>query len=133
MAASDSTPRPRRRRVWALVVTAVVVVLVVVATVWWGLVRARPVPWGEVEVDGDVVRVRYVAGECDRGARLDVEESETEVVLTVQVRGWSLSCSDVGVPSTVRATLDAPVGDRTVVDGACRLPEYEAYLACSDD
>ncbi|GGD19377.1 hypothetical protein GCM10007231_18150 [Nocardioides daphniae] len=113
-------------------VVAATLALVVAALTWWALFRSEPTPWGEVEVDGNRVSVRYVGGECDRSARLDVEETDTEVVLTVQVKRGSLSCSDVGVPRTVRARLEAPVGDREVVDGACRLEKYASYLACSD-
>jgi hypothetical protein len=75
--------------------------------------------------------VHYVGGECDRSANLEVEEGADEVVVTVMVSGWALSCSDVGVPRELRTTLRAPLGGRTVVDGACRQAKYAQHLACS--
>lgn len=39
-------------------------------------------------------------------------------------------CSDVGVRYEIEVHLDAPLGDRVLVDGACELPEYNGYLGC---
>ena len=41
-------------------------------------------------------------------------------------------CNDVGVPYEVEAVLDAPLGDRTLVDGACRDPDLAQRPACQD-
>lgn len=116
-----------------MLAVGVLTLALVGALAWWVLVRTEPRPWGTVDVEGDVVRVHYVGGECDRGERLEVEETATEVVLTVRLRAWEMSCSDVGVPRTLSATLDSPVGEREVVDGACREPEHATSMACSDD
>ncbi|MBE7323148.1 hypothetical protein IEQ44_00595 [Nocardioides sp. Y6] len=124
--------RGRRRAPAALIVTALVVLATIVLLVWWVLGRSQATPWGKVEAEGRHVVVHYVGGECDRSASLHVEEGPREVVLTVEVVGWALSCSDVGVPRTLRATLDEPLGDREVVDGACRRSENATHLACAN-
>lgn len=120
-----------RRALWAVGVTAAVVVATMVLLVWWVLARSQPTPWAELETEGNELVVHYIGGECDRSASLEVEESPEEVVVTVRVVGWALSCSDVGVPRTLRTTLDAPVGERTLVDGACQEARYAQYIACS--
>lgn len=114
-----------------MVLAALVVLAATVLLLWWGLTRSEPTPWGEVEVDGTHLVVHYVGGECDRSATLEVEEDADEVVVTVMVSDWALSCSDVGVPRRLDGTLEAPVGGRDVVDGACRRAEYAEHLACS--
>lgn len=121
----------RRRHIWTLAFVGVVVLVTIVVLVGWSLSRSEPTPWGEVEVDGTELVVRYVGGECDRGATLEVEETPDEVVVTVLVSGWSLSCSDAGVPRELTGRLESPLGERVVVDGACRRPEQAQRLACS--
>lgn len=129
----DLPPDARQRRnVRTLLVVGAVVLVTIVALVGWNLNRSEPAPWGLVEVEGSEVEVEYVGGECDWDAFLEVDETPDEVVLTVRVVGWSLSCSDVGVPRRLRTTLESPLGDRTLVDGACREARYAQQLACGE-
>jgi hypothetical protein len=41
------------------------------------------------------------------------------------------TCPDVGVPDEIDAHLDAPLGVRELVDGACIIEKYAHYSACS--
>lgn len=120
------------RRPWGVIaLTAVVVVATIVVLVWWVVARSEVTPWAEVTAEGTDLTVHYIGGECDRSASLDVDESSDEVIVTVRITGWALSCSDVGVPRVLHGTLEAPLGARPVVDGACLLPRYAQHLACS--
>ncbi|MBB6626179.1 hypothetical protein H5V45_02485 [Nocardioides sp. KIGAM211] len=77
------------------------------------------VRWSDpVVLDGNVVRVSYVGSECRDHASVDVDESPERVVITVTESVAAGSCSDVGVLYTVDARLDAPLGDRELVDGS---------------
>lgn len=106
------------RRGWRLLVTLVVAVGVVVAVLWWRG-TTRPEPWTEpARVDGAVVRLTYVGSECRSGVHVDVEEDPTRVTITIRETVRSRSCSDVGVRHRVRVRLDAPLGNRMLVDGA---------------
>lgn len=127
----DTSMVRRRRSLVALVVTGLVVLSTIVVLVWWVLAHSEATPWGEVEVKGTDLVVHYIGGECDRSASLEVEETASEVVVTVRVVGWALSCSEVGVPRQLRGSLESPLGERDLVDGACRMPKYAQYLACS--
>lgn len=66
---------------------------------------------GLVSIDGHRVAVH---DNCHDGARLDVDEGDDRVVLTFSVAaetgGDCFGC--------IVAALEAPVGDRTLVDGA---------------
>ena len=128
----SATPPGRRRHVRLLTLWALSVLMTIVALVGWGLSRSEPTPWGEVRVEGRVLVVDYLGGECDRSASLDVVESADQVELTVRISGWSLACSDVAVPRQVRATLKEPLGRRELVDGACRTGKYSQQPACQE-
>lgn len=123
----------QHRNVRTLLVVGVVVLVTIVVLVGWNVTRSEPTPWGNVDVEGTQVEVEYVGGECDRDAHLEVDETAEEVVLTVRIVGWSLSCSDVGVPRRLQATLESPLGDRALVDGACRQRKYAQRPACGAD
>lgn len=105
-----------------------VVVAVLVASFYAG----RPMPWAHASSDdGSLVLVEYTGGECDQGDSADVDETATTVTITVRVRDlpwWS--CSDVGIPRAVEVLLDAPLGDRQLIDGACLHGETASYADC---
>lgn len=101
-------------------VTAVLSVVLLAGVVWWWFYGGAESTRFEQppEVDGDAVRLTYTGSECQTRAWVDVEESASRVVLTVRTVEHALSCSDVGVVRTEEVTLDDPVGDRELVDGA---------------
>ena len=126
------TPLDRRRKARQLGLVACVVAVTVGALVWWGLVRSEATPWGEARVEGDDVVVSYLAGECDRSTTVSVEERDETVEITVRIRGWALSCSDVAIPREARVSLRRPLGERTLIDGACRMRKHARSQHCSD-
>lgn len=101
-----------------------VIALAVVAALaagcwWWFYGGAESVRFAEPpDVDGSVVRLTYTGSECQTRAWVDVEESTSRVVLTVRTVEHALSCSDVGVVRTLEVTLDEPLGERELADGA---------------
>lgn len=100
----------------------------------WTVVHAvatEPVPWDKpAQVDGAVVHLSYLGSECRDGASVDVEEGAARVVVTISETVYSRSCSDVGAPYEHEVRLDAPLGGRELVDGACLLAELERRSAC---
>ncbi|WP_395693258.1 hypothetical protein [Nocardioides sp.] len=97
-----------------------------------GVLSPKPLtyeaPWVEdaentapttVSPEGRHVTVRYSGGACDQSADANVEESPTQVTITVVVteqRGES--CPAMGVFRTITVTLDSPLGSRRLVDGS---------------
>jgi len=72
---------------------------------------ADATPWDEADLRGDdVVRLHYVGGECDHHRDVRIDEGGEQVTLTITTRSFSMSCSDVGVPRSIDAHLDAPLG-----------------------
>jgi len=114
-------------------VAALAVAVVVAAGAWWWFYGgAESAPFDKApSVDGSVVRLTYTGSECETRAWVDVEESAARVVLTVRTVEHSLSCSDVGVVRTLEATLDEPLGERELVDGACLNEPWASRPACA--
>lgn len=77
---------------------------------------ARPATLGS---DGRTLTVIATVAGCQRGELL-TRESSTTVTLTVRLithRPAGMACPDFIKLAPVKATLTAPLGDRTVVDG----------------
>lgn len=55
-------------------------------------------------------------GACDTVLPADVVESTTEVRVRVPLRVQDGPCSSIGLSLRVEAELDAPLGDRAVID-----------------
>lgn len=113
----------------------VLLLVLVLGAVAWRLLDTRigdPTPFVKpAVVDGAAVTVDYVGSQCQDGSRVEVDERDDRVVLTVWTWSWAGGCSDVGVGYRVSATLDRPLGTREVVDGACLRPEYARYSDCA--
>lgn len=113
-------------------VLATVSALVVLGAAGWYIFgQSEPMPWNKpATIDGEILRLTYSGSECRDSADVDVDEDSARVVVTVRetVRAWS--CSDVGVPYEIEVRLDAPLGDRELVDGACQMSEYASYEEC---
>lgn len=86
--------------------------------------------WDRAEIDGDEVQLDYIGSECQEDAWIDVDEQDDRVVLTVRARVDGGGCSDVGFPHSVSTTLEEPVRDRELIDGACLGNEWDDRPAC---
>jgi hypothetical protein len=64
------------------------------------------------------VTVLFTLGVGDTVTYARFEERGDRVVVTVRYRSSSGPRTDLGKPYQVTATLDAPIGSRTVVDGS---------------
>jgi hypothetical protein len=89
-----------------------------------GLVDVRPHAWEDAALGEDdrTVTLTFWSGveECYGLDRADVEEGPDEVVITLytgRVPGDHV-CIEIAVQATTTVTLDEPLGDRTLVDGA---------------
>lgn len=129
--------RTARRRLRPRAAMGGLVLALVLGAVAWRLVDTRigdPQPFVKpAAVDGAAVTLDYVGSQCQSGSRVEVDEHDDRVVLTVWTWSWAAGCSDVGVGYRVSTTLDRPLGTRLVVDGACLRPRYERYLDCRRD
>jgi hypothetical protein len=125
------------RYVGALITAGVVAVVLVIGLVLWFVTAPDPslARWdpaqAEVSDDGSTVEVFFTGGQCDDHSEARVDESATTVEITVvttekRVRG----CDDVGVPRSVVAELDEPLGSRNLVDGACNHPDWGRTYRC---
>lgn len=92
------------------------------------VVGLRPVRLDALRpVGDDVVEAEFRAGAqpCVAVGRVDVAETEDDVAVTVWVGTPSdqvgTVCVQIVQRYAVRAALDAPVGDRALVDGSLQL------------
>ena len=97
-------------------VTVMLLLVGAAALIWFNAADATP--WDEAELRGDVVRLHYVGGQYDHHRDVRIDEGGEQVTLTITTRSFSMICSDVGVPRSIDAHLDAPLGERRLVDGA---------------
>lgn len=83
----------------------------------------RPRPWeGYEEIGRRTLLVTYWGGveACHGLDRVEVDETEDRVTITLyqgSVPG-DRACIEIAVWKAVRVGLDAPLGDRVVIDGA---------------
>lgn len=107
---------------------------VVAVAAWYLLGQAQPTPWNKpARVEGAVVWLTYTGSECRHAVEADVEESSERVTITVRETVRAMSCSDVGVSYDIQVRLNAPLGDRLLVDGACQVSDYAQYSDCGRD
>jgi hypothetical protein len=88
------------------------------------LVRAAPTPFESwSQISPNTIAIHFVTGtpEC-YGAEAQVTESATEVVVALRTgtlpEAADKACIMVAVYGTMQMTLQAPLGDRTVVNAA---------------
>lgn len=100
-----------RQRLSSLPVPVIAVAVAVLALVLASCGGWQGMPIDAVEADG---RRLLVGVHCEDDARVQVEESADEVVLSLQGKGRLLGeCADA-----IEVLLDEPPGDRTVIDKA---------------
>jgi hypothetical protein len=102
--------------------TVLVVFVVATVAVWvvlaWGGVGTPRSWYDSHEVDGSTVTVTYSDSPCQTFEKVDVEETDQEVTITVRTWTFAFSCSDALHPYTAKVRLDRPLGDRVLVYGA---------------
>ena len=96
---------------------AVGVVLVIGVRTW--LSGGEPRAWEATSVEGRTLVLRYLDSSCRDREHVEVRETPTTVTVTVRTRTLALSCDDSNAVYSVAVTLDAPLGDRALRDGAC--------------
>lgn len=96
--------------------------LVLCAQYFWAG-RAQPVPWDTVEGTGTELQVSFTGSDCQTSSRVEAEEHEDRVVVTAYEGVRARSCNDMGVPYQLTVTLDEPLGERELVNGACVVDE----------
>lgn len=69
------------------------------------------------ETDDSTFEVRWFPSGCEEFLRLDVEESDDEVALTVMVNVDSANCETSTGESSTTAELTDPLGERVLLDG----------------
>jgi hypothetical protein len=107
------------RRVWpAVLIASVLIATVVGAAVAWAS-GGEPRSWVYApEVDGSTVTVTYSDSPCRTFERVDVDEANDEVTITVRTWTFASSCNDSLQLYSVEVRLEAPLGERSLVDGA---------------
>ncbi|MBB6629842.1 hypothetical protein H5V45_21165 [Nocardioides sp. KIGAM211] len=107
------------------VVAALSVVLLAACSGGGDEPAAQVRPWGKpAEVRGSAVTVQFTGSACQKSRDYRAEETSEQVVLTVRETTGGGSCVAMAVTYTVVAELEAPLGDRALVDGACLLEKY---------
>jgi hypothetical protein len=104
------------------------------AAYWWAFVanyEDRPVPWGlaSVSPDGTTVRIAYPRGDrtCYDLRRVERQETSESVVLEViRKERTTGSCTDIYTQEEHDVELDAPLGERRLVDRCAEAPPPSA-------
>ncbi len=118
-----------------VVLVAAVVGLGMIGLVRWlffGLDEAVPFDKPAALV-GDELRLTYTGQECRDRVQVEVDERPRTVVVTIRETTRSVVCRGEMVSYDVVVDLDAPLGDRSLVDGACRLGGQGSNELCADD
>jgi len=127
-----STASPAKGAGVLVLLLALLVAVVGAAFVWFVVIDdSQPRPWGSVDGDGTRLTVNYTGSSCETGRSVEVVEEKTRVVLTLST-DESGSCDDAGVPRTVTAVLKTALGERELVDGACRTEQWRDTPACTE-
>ncbi len=96
----------------------VIVALLLVRSSFAGDDEGVAVPWRDPVVDGTTVTVTFDRSPCASTGETTVDESDTEVVVTVREVPRPTLCSSPGDVAEETIELDAPLGDRPLVDGS---------------
>lgn len=113
------------RRQWLVLLGGFVVFLVcviaallLVRNAFAGDDEGNAVPWRDPVVEGSTVTVTFDRSPCARTGETTVEENADEVVVTVREVPRPTLCSSPGDVAEETVELDAPLGDRALVDGS---------------
>jgi hypothetical protein len=104
----------------ALTIVTLIALPVVVYVAVQVVPESSPAEWTDPVVSDDErsVTVSFTGGHCD-DPEAEVEETAEQVTISVHnVDDWFIrGCDDVGVPKEISVELDAPLGERELVDG----------------
>ena len=125
----------------AVALATVVFVLATLSAGWWLVTSQQEVvlsDWNDrraqVSADGLEVTLHYEVGVCGEvSSVVRVIEGDKQVELTVVTTTdlpLSGDCPDIAEDRTLVARLDAPLGERELVDGHCNHPEWGITYAC---
>ena len=121
--------------VWAALLAAVLGIGVYagVRFLFFGLDDATP--WDKpARIVGDRVELTYQGRECRDRVEVEVAEDLTTVVITITESVRTLVCTDgTTEPYDVSVDLESPLGDRDLIDGACRLGQFSEDARCATD
>jgi hypothetical protein len=99
------------RWTWPLFVLAALIVILILSTDQDARLEAYRV------LDDDTIEVQFIGGTNWFWTRLDsLEESAESVMIRVRSFEWPVPHTDVGVPYELTVDLDAPLGERIVID-----------------
>lgn len=124
------------RRAWrrvglaALVVAGPLAVWIAVTNNQGHVPQARPLE--RVEVEGTTVDLHWTGDGCEHvdGERTQVTEAQGEVLVVLWVDAFSDDCTGDEVDRVHRVSLQEPLGDRDLIDGACLKPENRGHPRC---
>ena len=72
-----------------------------------------------ISADGTKVTVHFLGGGCFKSATAHADETSEEVTITVEVTDHAdAACSSAAYMGSATVSLEEPVGDRLLVDGA---------------
>ncbi|MEM8706246.1 MAG: hypothetical protein AAGE98_07305 [Actinomycetota bacterium] len=122
----------RNRRVEGLLVGAAALLLIGLFILRWDREGWRDFGLSIDEADADS-RVLVVFGGCHGDERATVEETDTAVIVAVEVNGAYRGDCFTGI----EIVLDRPLGDRTIIDAytgepGCTFASYEGVDFGSD-
>jgi hypothetical protein len=117
--------------VWHRVLPLLLVLVLMGAGIAWvwsliaaGRTEMRPTEAIEAATDeDDSLSVRWTGTECDELDRVEVVEEGDAVLVTLYVTSPYEGCPGDEVTRTAHVPLEAPLGEREVVDGACVPPD----------
>ncbi len=99
---------------------------------FFGLAEATP--WDKpASVVDTQVELTYDGRDCRDRVEVQVDEGDAAVVITVTETVRALVCRDELTSYDVVVDLEAPLGDRELVDGACRLGQWSQDVRCDAD
>ena len=107
---------------------------IIIGSIVWVFVNTQagdPRPWGNQDVNGTVVTVKYTTTDCVDGSVIDVDEEATKVTLTLKVSTKD-DCKTDSAELTEKAVLKQPLGTRELIDGACLMKDFRGDTLCAD-
>jgi len=108
-------------------------VFAVIRFLFFGLDEATP--WDKPASVGETtVELTYLGRECRDRVQVMVEEDPATVLVTITESVRSVVCGEDETASyDVSVELQEPLGQRTLVDGACQLGRFEQDPRCAED
>lgn len=100
---------------------------------FFGLDEATP--WDKpARIVGAQVELTYDGHACRDRVEVEVTEGPTSVIITITETVRTLVCrGDEYESYDVSVDLETPLGDRDLVDGACRLGQFIEDARCAPD